>query len=46
MSFMDALVLSLAERAPDVECLVTWNAKHFKGKTTLTVLTPKEYLAQ
>lgn len=46
MSFMDALVLSLAERAPDVECFVTWNAKHFKGKTTLTVLTPKEYLAR
>ncbi|MBU4226518.1 MAG: hypothetical protein KKC71_11965 [Chloroflexi bacterium] len=46
MSFMDALVLSLAERAPDVECFVTWNAKHFKGKTTLTVLTPEEYLAR
>lgn len=46
MSFMDALVLSLAEHATDVECFVTWNAKHFKGKTTLTVLTPEEYLAR
>lgn len=46
MSFMDALVLSLAERATDVECFVTWNAKHFKGKTTLTVLTPEKYLAR
>ena len=46
MPFMDALIISLAERTPDVECFVTWNAKHFKGKTTLTVLTPEEYLAQ
>lgn len=46
MSFMDALVLSLAEHATDVECFVTWNAKHFKGKTTLTVLTPEKYLAR
>ena len=46
MAFMDALILSSAERAPDVECFVTWNAKHFKGKTSLTVLTPEEYLSQ
>lgn len=46
MAFMDALILSSAERALDVECFVTWNAKHFKGKTTLTVLTPEEYLAR
>lgn len=46
MAFMDALILSSAERAPDVECFVTWNAKHFKGKTSLTVLTPKEYLSR
>lgn len=45
MAFMDALILSLAEHTPDVEYFVTWNAKHFKGKTTLTVLTPEEYLA-
>jgi len=29
MAFMDALVLSAAEHAPDVECFATWNAKHF-----------------
>jgi hypothetical protein len=46
MAFMDALILSSAEHAPDVECFVTWNAKHFKGKTDLTVLTPEEYLAR
>lgn len=46
MAFMDALILSLAERTPDVECFVTWNARHFKGKSSLVVLTPEEYLNQ
>ena len=46
MAFMDALILSSAEHTPDVECFVTWNAKHFKGKTSLTVLTPEEYLSR
>ena len=46
MAFMDALVLSLVERTPDVTRLVTWNARHFKNKTTVPVLTPEEYLAQ
>jgi hypothetical protein len=45
MAFMDALILSSAEHAPNVEFFVTWNAKHFKGKTELSVLTPEEYLA-
>jgi predicted nucleic acid-binding protein len=44
MAFVDALVLNLAERGPDVEALVTWNARHFRGKTSLTVLTPAEFL--
>ncbi|CAG0946881.1 hypothetical protein ANRL1_03392 [Anaerolineae bacterium] len=46
MAFMDALVLSLAERSVGIEAFITWNARHFKGKTTLPVLTPKEFLAQ
>ena len=46
MPFMDALIISLVERAPDIECFVTWNAKHFKGKTDITVLTPEEYLSK
>lgn len=46
MAFLDALILHLVERTPDVECLVTWNARHFKNKTTLQVLTPVEYLAK
>lgn len=46
MAFMDALIISTAEHTPDVEYFITWNAKHFKGKTSLTVLTPEEYLAR
>lgn len=46
MAFMDALILSSVEHTPDVEYFVTWNAKHFKGKTSLTVLTPAEYLSR
>ena len=45
MAFMDALILSAAEHVPNVKYFVTWNAKYFKGKTDLTVLTPEEYLA-
>ena len=46
MAFMDALIILASEHAPDVECFITWNAKHFKGKTNLRVLTPEEYLAR
>jgi hypothetical protein len=46
MAFMDALVLDLVERTPGVDCLVTWNARHFKTKSALTILTPAEYLAR
>ena len=45
IAFLDALVIGLAERTPEVESLVTWNARHFKDKTTLRVQTPSEYLA-
>lgn len=46
MPFMDALILTLVERTSGVEQFVTWNARHFQGKTSLEVLTPEEYLAQ
>ncbi|MBV6450310.1 MAG: hypothetical protein MHPDNHAH_01033 [Anaerolineales bacterium] len=46
MAFVDALILSAAERPLNVNHFVTWNARHFKGKTTLSVLTPEEYLAR
>ncbi len=44
--FLDALILNLAEREPQVTSFVTWNAKHFRNKSTLMVLTPEEYLNQ
>ncbi len=46
MGYMDALALHLAEQTPQVTSFVTWNAKHFKNKTTLKVYTPAEYLKQ
>lgn len=45
-AFLDALILNLAERTPDVEGFITWNARHFKKKSSLKVLTPQEYLKQ
>lgn len=45
-AFMDTLILNLAERAPGVDGFVTWNARHFRGKSSLLVLTPQEYLEQ
>ena len=44
MEFADALAIELAERTPDVRVFVTWNARHFAGKTRLPVLTPAQYL--
>ncbi|MBI2951620.1 hypothetical protein HYY27_05965 [bacterium] len=44
MAFHDALIITLGERIPDIEAFVTWNARHFRGKTTLSVLTPQEYV--
>lgn len=44
MAFLDSLILNLAERSPDVEAFVTWNARHFKDKSSLDVLTPEDYL--
>ena len=46
MAFMDALILNLAERTPDVDAFITWNARHFKGKSSLRVLTPEEYVTR
>ena len=42
--FVDSLILNLAERSPKAEVFITWNARHFKDKSTLKVLTPEEYL--
>lgn len=45
MPYMDALILDLAEAAR-ADLFITWNAHHFQGKSTLTVLTPADYLAR
>lgn len=46
MPFVDAMILNLAERTPGISHFVTWNARHFQGKSTLAVLTPETYLTQ
>lgn len=44
MPYMDSLILDLAEAA-QADTFITWNARHFQGKSTLAVMTPAEYLA-
>jgi len=44
IAFGDALMLNLAERTQEVHAIVTWNARHFRDKTSLPVMTPAEYL--
>ncbi|NCO38869.1 MAG: hypothetical protein COY42_31895 [Armatimonadetes bacterium CG_4_10_14_0_8_um_filter_66_14] len=43
--FRDALVICTLDDHCRVSAFVTWNARHFVGKTRLNVLTPEEYLA-
>ena len=43
--FVDALILNLVEQVGEAEAFITWNVKHFVGKTPLAVKTPEEYLA-
>lgn len=44
MSFSDALILSVAEEH-SCSKFVTWNVKHFEGRTDIPVKTPKEMLS-
>ncbi len=46
MAFLDTLILNLAERTANAEAFVTWNARHFREKSALTVFTPAEYLTR
>ena len=46
MAFVDALIIGLAERVAAVEGFITWNARHFRDKTSLPVFTPPEFLEQ
>jgi anaerobic glycerol-3-phosphate dehydrogenase len=43
MTWGDAVLLKTAEDHK-VETIITWNKKHFEGRTTIETLTPKEYL--
>ncbi len=43
MPYVDGLILDLIERVSGVDTFVTWNARHYRNKTALTVLTPAEY---
>jgi hypothetical protein len=43
MPYQDALILNLVERTPDVEEFITWNARHYQGKTAVQVRTPADY---
>ena len=45
IAFVDSLILDLAEQVEEAQVFITWNAKHFMGKTSLAVKTPQEYLA-
>ncbi len=45
IAFVDSLILDLVEQVEEAQVFITWNAKHFMGKTFLTVKTPQEYLA-
>ena len=45
MPYQDALILGLMEQVPSLTTFVTWNARHFRGKSPIEVLTPVEYLS-
>lgn len=47
MSLGDAVqALQIAKFVSSTATLITWNAKHFRGKLTIPVLTPEEWLLQ
>lgn len=47
MALGDAVqAVQIARHASDVDCLLTWNARHFQGKVVVPVLTPEDWLRQ
>ncbi|MBY0512462.1 MAG: hypothetical protein K2P78_00955 [Gemmataceae bacterium] len=45
MALGDAiLAVQVGKHAPAATALLTWNAKHFRGKLAVPVLTPEEWL--
>ncbi len=45
MNFMDALILDVAEEH-NCSKFVTWNVKHFEGRSDIPVKTPEEILKE
>ena len=43
MTWGDAVLLKTAEDY-EVVAIITWNEKHFEGKTSIDLLTPEQYL--
>ncbi len=43
LRYGDAKILWVAE-ANDASALVTWNTRHYQGKTRIRVITPEEFL--
>jgi predicted nucleic acid-binding protein len=44
-SFGDALIISTVEKhLPGTARFVSWNARHFRGRISVTALTPREFL--
>jgi hypothetical protein len=47
MSLGDAVqAVQIAKYASSAHCLLTWNARHFRNKMVIPVLTPEEWLNQ
>ncbi len=47
LSFGDALIVASIEAwIPQAACFVSWDARHFRGKTSLSVMTPREFLEE
>jgi predicted nucleic acid-binding protein len=44
MTFADAAILSIAEQYAATHFL-TWNKRHFEGRTAVQVMTPEEFMA-
>lgn len=47
MALGDAVTaVQIAKYAPPGSIFVTWNARHFRGKVSVSVMTPEEWLQQ
>jgi predicted nucleic acid-binding protein len=44
MRFGDAAILWTLESSTNVDAFVTWNTKHFAGKTALKIVTPSDFV--